>query len=109
MYGVTVDAFCTLLRVKTNEGVSARRMIAALVSASAVTGVSITYAVIALDVKLVPSVSGLAQSEIIDYVYVPIVIWGIISGALGGYLASRLWERNLKSRFQHAAVSQSQT
>jgi glucan phosphoethanolaminetransferase (alkaline phosphatase superfamily) len=109
LYGVTVDAFCTLLSVRGTEGVSAKRMITALILASAVTGVSITYAVITLDINLVPSMSGLTPSEILDIVYVPIVIWGIVSGALGGYLASRLWERNLKARFQHATVSQSQT
>jgi hypothetical protein len=32
-------------------------------------------------------------------VYVPILVWGIISGTLGGWLAARIWTRNLKSRF----------
>ncbi len=29
-----------------------------------------------------------------------ILIFGVVSGAAGGYVAARIWNRNLKSRFQ---------
>ncbi len=103
-YGIMVDLFCDLLNVRNRERVSARRMIAALGLASTVVGVGIAYAVISLNINLGTSVTSLSQSELIDFVYVPIVIWGIVSGALGGYLASRVWEKNLKARFQSDAT-----
>ena len=33
-------------------------------------------------------------------IYLTLVVFGIISGAVGGYLAARIWERNLKARFK---------
>jgi hypothetical protein len=97
-YGILVDLFCSLLGVG-GDNASPKRMTAALGLASTITGLSIAYGVISLNINLGPATAGLTPLELLDFVYVPIVIWGIVSGAVGGFLASRIWERNLKERF----------
>lgn len=98
-YGFLVDAFADLLRVRDAKVTSAKRMTAALAIASTVMGLSITYLFLALNLSPVVNVSNLSNAELLSFVYLPIVIWGIISGALGGFISVRIWERNLKSRF----------
>jgi hypothetical protein len=76
-------------------------MVAALGVASIITGVLAAYTSIYL---------GLVQYDpsLFYYVYIPIIVWGVLSGSLGGVIASRLWERNLKERFSPLQVSVSQ-
>jgi hypothetical protein len=106
-YGILVDLFCSILGVG-GDNANTKRMTAALGLASTIAGLSIAYGVIALNINLGPSTAGLSSSQLLDFVYVPIVIWGIISGAVGGFLASRIWEKNLKQRFNpsKAAITQ---
>lgn len=93
MYGVLVDAFCIAFKSKQGDHANSLRMVAALGIASVITGLTAAYSTIVLGV--------VAYTPSLFYVvYVPIIIWGILSGALGGYIAARLWERNLKARFK---------
>lgn len=101
LYGVLVDITGTLLRARGAERVSAARMVGSLGTSSVITGLAAAYASIYLGlVEYNPS--------LFFYIYVPIILWGILSGALGGYLAARIWERNLKSRFQSVQASLAQ-
>jgi len=80
--------------------INTRRLVAALGLASTVLGVSIAYVFLAFNLSSSLGLSGYSTATLIEVVYVPIIVWGIISGALGGYISARVWERNLKSRFQ---------
>jgi len=98
-YGVQVDAYSRLFRVETNGGTSALRMSASLGVASAITGILAAYIRIVLGIlPYTPS--------LFEVVYVPIIIWGILSGAVGGVLSARIWDRNLKARFRAAVSSE---
>ncbi len=99
-YGVLVDFFGSALRVRAEGVTSTRRLAAALGLASTVLGVSIAFVFLALNLSTGIDLTGYSMTELVEVVYLPIVIWGILSGAVGGYLSARLWERNLKTRFR---------
>jgi hypothetical protein len=101
-YGVQVDIYSWLFHAKSNGNASAKRMVASLGIASTTTGVLAAYFSIMLG--LVPYTQSLFM-----VVYIPIVIWGVLSGAVGGAISARLWDKNLKARFGNlvsAEVSQ---
>lgn len=91
-YGVQIDIFSWLFRARINGTASAKRMFASLGLASSTTGVLAAYFSIILG--FVPYTPSLFM-----VIYVPIVIWGVLSGAVGGALSARIWDRNLKPRF----------
>lgn len=98
-YGLLVDFFGTALLARGQDRTNTRRLIAALGLASTVLGLTITY--VSLTLNLNPSVSfpGYPTAELLEVVYVPTVLWGALSGVVGGYLSARIWERNLRVRF----------
>ncbi len=89
LFGVQVDALASLLRVRNSEA-KAGRLVATLSLSSATTGVVAYYATAVVE-KLVPSDLSIALT---------ILIFGVVSGAAAGYLAARIWNGNLRSRFQ---------
>ena len=99
-YGALVDLFGTLLKVRTAEKANARRLALALGLASTVLGVSIAYVFLALNLSPGINLSRYSTTTLLEVVYGPIVVWGIISGTLGGYISDRVWEKNLKQRFK---------
>jgi len=99
-YGALVDIFGTLLKVRTAEKANARRLALALGLASTVLGVSIAYVFLALNLSPGINISGYSTTTLLEVIYGPIVVWGIISGTLGGYISDRVWEKNLKPRFK---------
>jgi hypothetical protein len=99
-YGALVDVFGTLLKVRTEGKTNTLRLVAALGLASTVLGVGIAYVFLALNLSPSLGLIGYSTATLVEVVYAPIVVWGIISGALGGYISARVWEKNLKSRFQ---------
>jgi len=98
-YGVLVDAFSILFRVTSGGKVRTKRLVASLSLSTIITGLVATYAFIDL---------GFGTTAPFLDVYLPILVVGAVSGTIGGYLAARIWERNLKSRFQSDAVPISQ-
>ncbi len=88
-FGVQVDVYASLLRVRRSEA-RAGRLVATLALSSATTGVVAYYATAVVE-KLVPSDLSIALT---------ILIFGVVSGAAAGYLAARIWNGNLRSRFQ---------
>jgi ABC-type thiamin/hydroxymethylpyrimidine transport system permease subunit len=93
LYGVQVDVFSSLLKVRSPSGdVGTKRLVLSLTISTITTGLVAAYTSVYLGlVAYTPS--------LFFVVYVPILIWGTFSGALGGWLASRIWTRNLKARF----------
>ncbi len=104
-YGLLVDGFGTVFRVNGAGPTSARRLALALGLASTVLGVSIAYVFLALNLSPGIDVSGYSTATLLGVVYAPIVVWGIASGALGGFVSARIWEKNLKSRFRPVQAS----
>ncbi len=90
LYGVLVDAFSSALKVTSGGRVSSRRLAASLTLSSAITGPVAYYLTIPFLINA-PSDSAF---------YLTIIIVGILSGAAAGYLAVRIWDRNLKARFK---------
>jgi hypothetical protein len=89
LYGVLVDALSSGLRVRTAEKISSKRLAVSLTIASGIVGPVAYYATVYLT-PLLPSDPS---------IYATIVIVGVVSGGVGGILAARIWERNLKARF----------
>jgi prolipoprotein diacylglyceryltransferase len=90
-YGVLVDVFSILFSVRSEGKVNTKRLVASLSVSTIITGAVATYAFIAF-------VSG-TTAPFVD-IYLPILIVGALSGTIGGFIASRIWERNLKPMFQ---------
>ncbi len=99
-YGILIDLFGTLLKVRDGERTSAKRMMASLGLASTVLGVGIAYVFLVFGLNPGIDVSHYSTTGLLEIVYAPIVIWGILSGILGGFVSARIWERNLKARFR---------
>ena len=91
LYGVLVDVFSTLFRATSEGKVRTKRLVASLSVSTIITGLVATYAFITL---------GFGTTAPFLDVYLPVLIVGALSGTLGGFLAARIWERNLKHRFQ---------
>jgi len=89
-YGILVDVFCTLFRVTSQGKVHSKRLIASLSLSTIITGLVATYAFITL---------GFGTTAPFLDVYLPVLLVGALSGTIGGFLAARIWERNLKHRF----------
>ncbi len=89
LFGVQIDVIASVLKVKNSEA-RAGRLIATLALSTATTGV-IAYYTTAVIGRLVPSHLGIALT---------ILVFGVASGAAAGYLAARLWNKNLRARFQ---------
>jgi len=90
LYGVLVDVFSILFGATSEGKVHTKRLVASLSVSTIITGLVATYAFIAL---------GFGTTAPFVEVYLPILVVGALSGTVGGFLAARIWERNLKHRF----------
>lgn len=99
-FGALVDLFGSLLRVRDGGETRTLRLVAALGLASTVLGVGIAYVFLTLNLSPSLGLTNDSTSWLVEVVYLPIVVWGIASGALGGYISARVWDKNLKPRFQ---------
>ncbi len=90
LYGALVDGFSVALKVRSDGGVSAKRLAASLTLSSAVTGPVAYYFTLPF----------LTNAPSDSTFYATIIIVGILSGAAAGYFAVRIWDRNLKARFK---------
>jgi hypothetical protein len=89
LYGVQVDVFSSLFKAVGSSGVSTKRLMGSLTVSSATTGPIAYYATVT---------AGLVPSSPVDF-YAFLIVFGIASGALGAYLAVKLWNRNFRSWF----------
>jgi hypothetical protein len=88
-FGVMVDALSLALHVKDGSNVRKWRLVAAMTISTGVVGY-VAYYVSAVLTNLVPN------ELILD---VTVLVFGVISGAIGGYAAAVVWNRYLKVRF----------
>ncbi len=90
LFGLLVDALGVGLGAKKMGKARTGRLVVAMTISTGVVGF-VAYYVTAVATNLVPNDFFLNLS---------ILIFGVVSGAAGGYVAARIWNRNLKSRFQ---------
>jgi hypothetical protein len=87
LYGLLVDAFVVLLKVKAENGaVRVKALVAGVTMATAVTGMVSYYTTVHV-LSLLPRNIALEAS---------ILIIGVFNGLAGGYLAGLLWRKALR-------------
>ncbi len=89
LFGLAIDLTCTAFKAKQGNEAMTRRLVAAVTLSTGVVGF-IAYYVAAVLTSLVPNQAVLDAT---------VLIFGIVSGAVAGFAAARLWNRYLKSRF----------
>lgn len=96
VFGASVDLLGELFHARKGTEVSGKRLAAAITAASAITGTIAYLATVAVLVSL----QFLPNDPGTDLLYGVVIIGiGVAEGAAGGFLAARVWERNLKRRF----------
>jgi hypothetical protein len=90
LFGIQVDIFSRLFKVKEGGTVRTGRMVAVMMLSTATTGVTSYYTTVIVT-QILPDQLAIALT---------ILIFGVFSGAAGGYAAARVWNKNLKVRFQ---------
>jgi tetrahydromethanopterin S-methyltransferase subunit E len=91
MFGVAVDVLAAGFRAKEDGQAKALRLVACMMLSTGFVGFA-AYYVTAVMTNLVPNNFSLDLT---------VLIFGIVSGAIGGAVAARLWNRNLKARFHN--------
>jgi hypothetical protein len=87
LYGLLVDAFSLLFRVRAGNGaVRMKRLVAGVTLATAITGMASYYTTVYV-LSLLPRNIVLETS---------ILVIGVINGLAGGYLAGILWSKTLR-------------
>lgn len=91
MFGVMVDFFASVFQVK-GDGPRARvlRLVATMTISTGVVGFVAYYVTAVSILQLVPN------DFFLD---LTVLIFGVVSGAIGGWIAARLWNQNLMVRF----------
>lgn len=89
LFGVLVDATGLALGAKSGTTARTARLVAAMTVSTGIVGFS-AYYITAVVTNIVPNEVGLDAS---------VLVFGIVSGAVGGYVAARVWNRYLSSRF----------
>lgn len=87
LYGVLIDAFFTILRVKTSSRLRNGRIIISATLSTMLTGLTSYY--------VTAHVFGLLPRNI--HMEVAILVAGTISGALGGWLITYLWRKGIQN------------
>jgi hypothetical protein len=90
LFGIFVDAFATALHAKDGPFAKTWRLVMCMMLSTGIVGFA-AYYVTAVATNLVPN------DFFLD---LTVLIFGVISGAIGGAVAARLWNRNLMMRFQ---------
>ncbi|MDA4114676.1 MAG: hypothetical protein OK474_11585 [Thaumarchaeota archaeon] len=87
-FGVTVDALSLALRAKDGTNARTGRLVAAMTVSTTVVGFIAYYVAVVLT-GILPNALDLDAS---------VLVFGIVSGAIAGFAAARVWNRYLKSR-----------
>jgi tetrahydromethanopterin S-methyltransferase subunit E len=89
MFGLAVDILAVALRAKEDGRANSLRLVICMMASTGIVGF-VAYYVTAVMTNLVPNDFFLDLS---------VLIFGIVSGAIGGAVAARVWNRNLMPRF----------
>ncbi|MEM2905132.1 MAG: hypothetical protein QW057_06165 [Candidatus Bathyarchaeia archaeon] len=86
LYGLMIDATFALLRVRSPQGVRTRRLVFAVTLSTTVVGL-MSYYVTSIALQVLP------RSLVLE---LAVLVGGIVSGLVGGYLAALLWKDGLR-------------
>jgi tetrahydromethanopterin S-methyltransferase subunit E len=89
MFGVAVDILAVALRAKEDGRANSLRLVVCMMASTGIVGF-IAYYVTAVMTNLVPNEF---------FLDLTVLLFGIVSGAVGGAVAARVWNRNLRARF----------
>jgi hypothetical protein len=89
MFGIFVDGTSLVFRAKRGNEAVTPRLVAAMTVSTGVVGF-VSYYIAAVMTNLVPNQIGLDAT---------VLIFGTVSGAVGGFAAARVWNKYLKARF----------
>jgi hypothetical protein len=93
MFGVLVDVLATLFRVQEAGRARTLRLTACMMVSTGVVGLAAFY----VSVMAFPSAFlAVPHDPLTD---LTILVFGVVSGAVAGAIAARLWNRNLMARF----------
>jgi hypothetical protein len=93
MFGVLVDVLATLFRVQEEGRARTLRLTACMMVSTGVVGLAAFY----VSVMAFPSAFvAVPHDPLTD---LTILVFGVVSGAVAGAIAARLWNRNLMARF----------
>lgn len=96
LYGALTDVIASLMKAKVGADVKTKRLAIAVTISSAITGL-VAYIV---TVPALISLNYIPNNASMDLIFgIVIIVVGVVEGAAGGFLAARIWERNLKARF----------
>jgi hypothetical protein len=84
-YGLLVDGFFRVFRVKEKEHVDQSKLIISLVFATAIIGIASMYATTLM-----------GMLPMLPTLYLAIIVIGAINGGVAGYLTTLVWNRILK-------------
>jgi hypothetical protein len=89
LFGFSIDILGTALRARKGYDARVGRLVVASTIATSLVGF-LAYYITAVLTHIVPNDVGLDLT---------VLIFGVFSGAVGGYAAGKFWNRNLRSRF----------
>lgn len=96
LLGLLVDAFSSLFRARRGPETNTKALVGSTTFSTAITGIVAYYTTVV--------VSGVLHTDIA--IAFTILVFGIISGAAAGLLASKLWNRNLKAMLEGEVVAE---
>lgn len=88
--GILIDLFATAFKARRNSEIKTSMLTLTTALATAITGLAAYYSTV--------KVTGLLNTGF--SVALTILVFGVISGAAAGFLASKIWNRNLRSTFE---------
>ena len=89
MFGVLVDILAVALRAKDDGRAKSLRLVFCMMLSTGIVGF-IAYYLTAVMTNLVPNEF---------FLDLTVLLFGVVSGAIGGAVAARVWNRSLMSRF----------
>jgi hypothetical protein len=97
LYGIMVDGLATAFQAKKDGLAKTPRLVGAVTISTAAVGLLAYF--LYLTFYSPAQTTTPIGAEATFGIYVSILLFGVLSGAVAGYAASVLWNRNLKSRF----------
>jgi hypothetical protein len=89
-FGAMVDGFGSAFHAKQGPRANPWRLVACMTLSTGIIGLIAYYVTAVSILKLVP------DDFFLD---LTVLVFGVVSGAIGGAVAARLWNRNLMARF----------
>ena len=98
LFGALTDIMATLLKAKVGPEVKSKMLAIAVTISAGLTGV-VAYIITVPTLLSLGLLGPTPSSSTVLTFGIILIIVGVSEGAAGGFIAARIWERNLKARF----------